>query len=168
MWDRLLNIVISILILLSLGLVCTEVVLRYFLPRYLSDWGLEFTIYFTVWAIFLAGAPLVRDSRHIRADILLHLMPQWGQRVLEIVSLVAGLIFAAVLTGYGARMVWLAYDLGEKSESSAKFPLFLYYLALPVGTALMLFELVRRLYVYIFAYDAERMRITEEHVMRDK
>jgi C4-dicarboxylate transporter DctQ subunit len=65
-------------------------------------------------------------------------------------------------------MVWLAFDLGEKSESSMKFPLWLYYLALPVGTAFMLIELVRRLYAYLFVYDAERMRVTEEHVLRDK
>lgn len=168
MWDRILNVVISTLLLCALTLVCVEVVLRYFLPRYLTDWGLEFTIYATVWAMFLAGGSLVRDSRHIRADIVLHMLPPVGQRVLEIVSLIAGIIFAAVLTGFGARMVWLAYSLGEKSESSAKFPLFLYYLALPVGTAMMLVELLRRLAIYVLHYDAERMRVTEEHVIRDK
>lgn len=168
MWSRILNTIVGVLIVCALALVCTEVVLRYYFPRYLKDWGLEFTIYFTVWAVFLCGGALVRESRHIRADILLQMMPPSVQRLLEIVAILAGLAFTGVLTGYGARMVWIAYTLGEKSESSAKFPLYLYYLALPVGTGLMMIELLRRLYLFVFKFDPNTMRVTHDDVIRDK
>ncbi len=81
------NGLMALLVVLALFLICKEVVVRYFVPQYLTDYGLEFTIYFTVWAIFLGGAPLVREGRHVRADILLHLLPPPAQRILEILSL---------------------------------------------------------------------------------
>lgn len=168
MLDKIEKLLMALLMLGALGLVCTEVVLRYFFPRYLQDWGLEFTVYFTVWAVLLAGGALIREGRHVRADVLLHALPTGGQRWLEVVALVVAAVFAGALTYFGIQMVWLAYTLGEHSESSARFPLWLYYLSLPVGAALMTFEILRRLRRYVFQYDAHAMSITAEDVMRDK
>ena len=122
------NVLMAVLAIATLAIVSYEVIVRYFFPRYLTDWGMELTIYFTVWSIFIAGASLVRESRHVRADILLLLLPVWAQRLLEIVALIIGLIFACVLTWFGFQMVQNAQSLGELSESSLRFPLWLYYL----------------------------------------
>lgn len=162
------NVLIALLAIATLTLVSVEVVLRNFFPRYLTDWGMEFTIYFTVWSIFLAGPALVREGRHVRADILLTLLPAWAQRILEIVGLIWALIFAGVLTWYGWWMVENAWRLGENSESSMRFPLWIYYMALPVGMTLMLIPLVRRLYRYAFQFDPDTMLVTHEQVARDK
>jgi len=168
MLKKLENGLMAILVVLALFLICKEVVVRYFMPQYLTDYGLEFTIYFTVWAIFLGGAPLVRESRHVRADILLHLLPPRAQRGIEILSLLVGLIFTCVLTYYGWLMVQNSISLGERGESSAHFPLFLYYMALPVGMTLMIPAFVWRLYLMIFRFDPATMLVSEEHVLRDK
>lgn len=168
MLEKFENALMALLAVLSLGLVSIEVALRYFFPRYLTDYGMEFTIYFTVWAIFLAGGPLVREGRHVRADILLHMLPPGAQRVLEIVALLVGLAFAVTLSWYGWQMVLSSIDLGEKSESSAKFPLYLYYMALPFGTTLMIPPFLYRLYLYIFRFDPSTMLVTADHVARDK
>lgn len=168
MLEKIENALMALLSVLALFLVCKEVVVRYFMPQYLTDYGLEFTIYFTVWAIFLAGAPLVRESRHVRADILLHMFPASGQRIIEIVSLLVGLFFTCVLTYYGWLMVQNSISLGERGESSAHFPLFLYYMSLPVGMTLMIPPFIRRLYLIIFRFDPSTMLVTEEQVLRDK
>lgn len=162
------NGVMAILVVLALFLICKEVVVRYFMPRYLTDYGLEFTIYFTVWAILLGGAPLVRESRHVRADILLHMLPAPAQRGLEILSLVVGLVFTCVLTYYGWMMVDNSISLGERGESSAHFPLYLYYMALPAGMTLMIPSFLWRLYLILFRFDPATMLVTEEDVLRDK
>jgi len=168
MLARIENILMALLAALGLALVATEAVVRYFFPRYLTDWGMEFTIYFIVWAIFIAGAPLVRESRHVRADIVLHMLPPAGQRFLEIVALLVGLIFASTLAFYGWDMVLSSHGLGEKSESSARFPLYWYYMALPFGMTLMIPPFLYRLYLYIFRFDPATMLVTEDHVARDK
>ena len=162
------NVLMALLAVLGLALVVTEVFLRYFFPRYLTDWGMEFTIYFSVWAIFIAGAPLVREARHVRADILLLMLPKGAQRVLEIVGLLVGLLFVSALAYHGWEMVLNSYGLGEKSESSARFPLYWYYMALPFGMTLMIPPYLYRLYLYIFRFDPKTMLVTEEHVARDK
>jgi len=162
------NLLMALLAIATLFLVSFEVVTRYFFPEHLSDWGMEFTIYFTVWAIFIAGAPLVREARHVRADILLMLLPPAAQRILEIVALLIGLGFACALTWYGWEMVGNAYGLGERSESSMRFPLWIYYMALPLGATLMIFPFIKRLYLYIFCFDPETMLVTYEHIARDK
>jgi C4-dicarboxylate transporter, DctQ subunit len=162
------NILMAGLAVATLVLVSYEAVVRYLFPRNLTDWGMEVTIYLTVWAIFIAGAPLVRESRHVRADILLIMLPGWAQRALEILALLVGLAFALALTWYGAQMVMRAYSLGENSESSIRFPLWVFYLALPVGTALMVPPFLHRLYLYLFHFDPKTMLVTHEQVIRDK
>lgn len=162
------NTLMAVFSTLALSLVCYEVVVRYFFPKYLSDYGLELTVYFTVWAIFFAAAPLIREGRHVRADIVLHLLPPGAQRWLEVLALLVGLTFAGLLTYYGWLMVANAYDLGEKSESSLRLPLYIYYAALPVGTTLMIPPFLFRLYSFIFRFDPATMLVTEEHVARDK
>lgn len=158
----------AVLVVFALFLICKEVIVRYFVPQYLTDYGLEFTIYFTVWAIFLGGAPLVRESRHVRADILIHMLPAGAQRGIELLSLLVGLIFTCVLTYYGWLMVDNSISLGERGESSAHFPLFLYYMALPVGMTLMIPAFVWRLYLLLFRFDPATMLVSEEDVLRDK
>lgn len=162
------NALMALFVTLALGLVCYEVVVRYFFPRYLTDFGLELTVYFTVWAIFIAGAPLIREGRHVRADILMHMLPPTAQRLLEILGILVGLVFTCVLAYYGWLMVQNSIDLGEKSESSLRMPSYLYYASLPVGMTLMIWPFLRRLYDYIFRFDPETMLVTEEHVARDK
>ena len=162
------NGLMAILVTLALFLICKEVVVRYFMPQYLTDYGLEFTIYFTVWAILLAGASLVREGRHVRADILLHMLPASAQRGIEILSLFVGLVFTCVLAYYGWLMVENSISLGERGESSAHFPLFVYYMALPAGMTLMIPAFLWRLYLIIFHFDPATMLVTEEHVLRDK
>ncbi|MCB1546939.1 MAG: TRAP transporter small permease [Hyphomicrobiaceae bacterium] len=167
-WRRLEDLVIGILAVMALVLICNEFIMRKFYPTLLPDWGTEFVIYFTVWAMLLAGAPLVRDSRHVRADILLrHFSPGW-QRFLEIFVTICGIIFTAVVFWYGLSIVELAFRLDEKSESSMRFPLYIYYAFVPLGFGLMAGEYVIRLYRLIFRFDPETMLVTDEHVMRDK
>lgn len=168
MLKRIENVLMALLAIATLAIVSYEVVVRYFFPRYLTDWGMELTIYFTVWAIFVAGASLVRESRHVRADIILIMLPVWAQRLLEIVALIVGLIFACVLTWFGIQMVLNAQGLGELSESSLRFPLWLYYLCVPVGAGLMIPPFLNRLYLCIFRFDPETMLVTHEQVTRDK
>ena len=162
------NGVMALLVTQALCLICKEVVVRYFMPQYLTDYGLEFTIYFTVWAILLGGAPLVRESRHVKADILLHMLPAGAQRMVEILGLTIGLVFTCVIAYYGWLMVASSISLGERGESSAHFPLFLYYMALPAGMTLMIPAFLWRLYLMIFRFDPATMLVSEEHVLRDK
>ncbi|MGI9380316.1 MAG: TRAP transporter small permease [Methyloligellaceae bacterium] len=167
-WNRVENFVMGLFAICALSLTCFEVFVRYFYPRYLPDWGTEFVVYFVVWAIFIAGSALVEQSRHVRADLIIRLLSPQVQRILQIITLLIGLFFAAVLFWYGIEVVEFARNLDERSESSMLFPLWVYYLGLPTGMGLMIIRYLRQIYLYAFQFDKETMLIGEESVFRDK
>ncbi len=167
-WGRIEAWLMGVLAAMALALICFEVATRYFAPTYLPDWGSEFVIYFVVWAIFIAGSSLVEEGRHVRADIIIRLLSPVWQRVLELVSCAAGLLFCAVVAWYGLEVVTFAYDLEEVSESSMQFPLYLYYAGMPLGFGMMVIRYIIRIYRYLFKFDAATMVISDEEVLRDK
>lgn len=169
-WNAAEAVLMSTFAILALLLVVYEVAVRYFFPAYLPDWGSEFVIYFTVWAIFIAGSSLVHEHRHIRADIVILLLPTQVQRLLEIFSALVGLAFCAIVGWYAWQVVDFAHRLDERSESSILFPLYLYYLCMPVGFALMSIRYLLRIKRYLFNFDPDTMtaRARLEHPAGDK
>ena len=75
------------------------------------------------------------------------------QRGLMILAALAGFAFAAVMCWYGVQMVEFAMSVGERSESTLRFPLWLFYLCLPVGMALTVVGYLAQLWRLLFAFD---------------
>ncbi len=167
-WNRLEAWLMGLLASVALLLICYEVTMRYFYPRLLPDWGAEFVIYFTVWAIFIAGSALVGEGRHVRADIVVRHLPSGVQRVLELFNAAVGLLFCALVCKYAVDVVDFAYRMDERSESSMLFPLYLYYLGLPLGLGLMTVRYAIRIKRYLFDFDAATMTVRDEDVLRDR
>ena len=163
-WDEVERVLTGVVASVALLISCYEMFTRYFFPRQSPDWATEIVIYLIVWAVFLSGSALVRDNRHVRADLVIRLFgPQW-ERVFEIFNCMVGVLFCGVLTYYGYEVVEFAYEVDERSESSLLFPIFLYYLCLPVGMSLMTVRYVVRVWRYTFAFDPETMTIVDDDV----
>ncbi len=152
-WGRIEDSVMGVLAACALALICYEVVVRYFIPAWLPDWGAEVTIYFTVWAMLIAGGSLVTSRRHIRADLLVRSLPERLQWLLELFNLIVGLLYCGLVAKFGLDVVAFARMLDERSESSIQFPLWIFYIALPVGFGLMAIRYVLRLYRFLFHFD---------------
>ena len=167
-WAKTEDVLMGIFAMMALALICFEVVVRYFYPAMLPDWGSEFVIYFVVWAIFLGGSSLVEEGRHVRADIIVRMFSHQTQRILEIISCLTGILFCGVVFWFAIDVVNFAYEMDERSESSILFPLFIYYLGMPVGFGLMVIRYLMRLYRYLFHFDAATMVISDDDILRDK
>lgn len=152
-WGYVEDTVIGVFSSVALLLVCYEVVVRYFFPAYLTDWGAEVTIYLVVWSMLLAGSPLVLNARHIRADLVVRMLPINAQWLIELINLTVGLIYCAIVSYYAVQVVLFARQLGEVSESSLQFPLWIFYIALPLSFGLMAVRYVFRIYRYLFHFD---------------
>lgn len=168
LWAKTEDFLMGLLAMMALALICFEVGTRYFFPRYLPDWGSEFVIYFVVWGIFLGGSSLVEEGRHVRADIVIRMFSHSAQRTLEIINCLSGILFCGVVFWFAADVVNFAYTMDERSESSILFPLYLYYLGMPIGFGLMVIRYAMRLYRYLFMFDPETMVITDDDLVRDK
>jgi len=137
---------------------------RYFLPQLTTDWGLDLVIFALMWAVFVAGSGLVRDGRHIRADLLIRMFPPNAQRACEIFNAVTGVLFCGLFTYFGSRTVTFAYNLNEVTEASLQFPVWIYYLGLPVGLSLMTIRYLIRLKIYLFEWDEATMALRLDKV----
>lgn len=117
---------------------------RYLYPPASTHWIDEVVIYLIIWASCLSFSGLVASNAHVRADLVLRLLPPRTQRVVEGFNTLAALVLCGLLVWFGGRIVFDAWDIGETSLSELQFPMWIYYLALPVGAALMALRYLAR------------------------
>jgi len=137
--------VIALLAGAALVLACNAMLSRYLLPGLALDWTFEVIIFLVIWAVFLAAARLVTVGGHIRIDIVLQRLGPRAQRWFALFAAALALAVAILLLWSGVLVVSEALRWGETSSSTLRVPLWIYYLSLPVGAALMALRLVLRI-----------------------
>lgn len=121
------------------GLVCTNVVLRYAFDAPLV-WADQITGYGMVYITFLAAPWVLVKRRHIAVDLLQESLGPPGRLLL-------GAVLGAVGFLYCAAFTWLAWgELGRILARNSQFsdailvPQWMIYWVLPAGSALMALE----------------------------
>ncbi|KMK68272.1 TRAP transporter small permease [Puniceibacterium sp. IMCC21224] len=126
----------GLLALAAALLTVSESILRYLAPTLLPDWGAEVTVYLVGWAVMLGASRLIRDQMHVSVDMLVEALPPRTRWVLRVFTCLFGVVIAGFIAYAGWLMVDFALMLGERSDSSIRFPMWGYYAAIPVGFAL--------------------------------
>lgn len=126
---------ISVAIMLVL-----QVVLRYGFS-YSLPWPEEAARYLMIWIVMLSGSLLVRDDQLVRVDFLDYL---WPQSLLVWRNVAFRLLLACML----AVLVWQGWDQAvfgmRRTTTALQISWFWPYLAIPVGGALMLIQMLAR------------------------
>lgn len=123
----------------ALGIVAVtlnETALRVFYPRGLPDWGAEVSTYMMAWGLMLSLPVLVLRGENIAADFLVNLIPAKMRRAIGLGEDIAGAVFCAFVAWGGYLATELAHRLGQISDTSLQFPMWMYILAVPVGFGL--------------------------------
>jgi len=136
-YEKSIEFIAGVFSAIALCIVCVEVFLRYFFPLLLPDWGREVVIYLFSWAIMLVGGLLIKEDRHVRADLVNELFPKASLKYFDLIVALIGIIFCVALTWFGVKTVIFAKTFEEISDSSIQFPMYLFYLCLPVGMLFM-------------------------------
>lgn len=112
----------------------------------LSDtWVTDVTTYLMGYMTFVGTAPLAWHGRHLKVDVLGHLLGARARRALEAVSCVLVTAVSLVLAWLSAGF-WLdAWQSGERSWGMLSMPLWIPYLSLGVGSLLLALAQVVRL-----------------------
>lgn len=144
-WDRAEQAIVGILGLAALACAVWQVLSRYFFPQQSIGYAEEVIVYLLIWAVMIVSSQLVRTDSHVRPDVLRNVVPAAVARWLEMFNCVAAIVFCAGLTWYGWQIVATATAIDERSASDLRFPMWIYYAALPAGGALMAIRYAIRL-----------------------
>lgn len=127
------------LVVISVALILfVQVILRYVFNASLP-WPEEASRYLMIWAVMLGGSILVKDEQLVCVDFFDKV---WSKRLIVYRNLlfrVMLLIMLAVLFYYGLDQALFAM---KRTTTATQISWFWPYLAIPVGAALMLFQMV--------------------------
>lgn len=132
---------------------------RYIDPAHSITWAEEVIVYIAVWAVMIVASNLVHTDGHVRPDLVLRLLPAPVQRWVETSNCLVAIIFCFGMVWYGWGVVNTALLLDQSSSSDLQFPMWIYYLALPVAGGLMLIRYIGRLVRYVFLFDPKTMTV---------
>jgi C4-dicarboxylate transporter, DctQ subunit len=144
-WDRAEQTIAGLLGIAALALALWQVTSRYFFPQNSISYAEEAIVYLVIWAIMIVSSQLVRADGHVRPDLVLNVVPANAKRWMEAFNSVAAIAFCAALTWYGWQVVATALLIDEHSSSDLRFPMWVYYAALPAGGLLMSLRYLIRL-----------------------
>ena len=158
-WDWIERTLVGVLGACAMGIAAVQVFGRYIAPGEAITWAEEVIVYIAVWAVMIIASQLVRNDGHVRPDLVLRLLPAAAQRWVEIFNCLVALAFTFGMLWYGYKVVGTALLLDQRSSTELQFPLWIYYLALPAGGALMFGRYVIRLARYAFFFDPATMTV---------
>lgn len=118
---------------------------RYLQPAWFVDWAEETVVYLVIWSVWIASGTLVEENRHVRADLVIRLLPPSARYWIEIANTLVGFAFCGLVAWIGIDIVTLAIELDERSTSSLRMPMWIYFACVPVGTGLMALRYAQRL-----------------------
>jgi C4-dicarboxylate transporter, DctQ subunit len=158
-WDRIEETLVGLLGLVALLIGLLQVIGRYFDPARAISYAEEVIVYLIIWAIMIVSSQLVRRDGHVRPDLVLRLLPPRVLRWVEIFNCLVAIVFCGALIWYGWEIVDTSLLIDERSATDLQFPMWIYYLALPVGGALMLVRYIMRLVRFAFFFDPATMTV---------
>ena len=139
---RLLSRLVEGLIILGAAVIVTivtiEVVLRYLFGHSLI-FTEELSRYLMVWVVFLGGALAVRDGSHIRINVLAKRFSVKRRRLVHVIAHALTGIFLVVVTVEGLKILPRQLD---QMCITIDVSMFYFYLAIPVGSVLMMLFLL--------------------------
>ncbi len=152
-WDRMERAAVGLLGLAALAIGLAQVAGRYAAPAHAISYAEEVIVYLVVWAIMIVTSQLVATDGHVRPDLVLRALGPRARRGLEVFNCLVALVFCGGMVWFGWQIVATALLLDERSSTDLQFPMWAYYLALPVGGGLMALRYLARLLRLLFAAD---------------
>lgn len=111
-------------------------------------WAQEACIYLFVWMAKFGAAYGVRTGIHVGVDILAERLEGAARKTITTIAMSGGVIFTAIITWIGTDFVWHVRAGGQTSPD-LEMPMWIIYLAVPLGSALMCFRFIQALHRFL-------------------
>lgn len=136
-------------------LVFLQVVTR-FVFNISVGWSAELSRYLLIWITWISMSYTIRKNDHIRITLVVERLPEKFKKVIEVIVIVVWSSFAFVMAYVGTEVVQTIKLMGQKT-STLGISMWVVYLIIPIGGALMLIRLVQQLY---FVFKPEKNAIS--------
>ena len=146
--SRFVGFVSAGMIVLSIIITCQMIFVRYFLNKS-TVWQTEAIIYLMVSATLL-GLPYVQVLRgHVNVNLIPMILNPLAKKGLIIGNLTISILVLSVMSGFGYELTSLAFRKNWTSDTIWAFPLWIPYLAMPLGFGLFALQLTADLFKII-------------------
>lgn len=122
-------------------LIFVQVVLRYVF-NYSLYWSEEMARYLIIWFIFIGSSIAVREKSHATVDLLLTYLPSRYKHILSMIGSSIAIIFFVMIIISGFQTIENVLRFSNTTPALG-IPMFIPYLAIPVGSALMVFRFLQ-------------------------
>jgi len=116
-------------------------------------------------AAFLALAHTFKRGEHIRVTLFLDRFGRTTHRVLQIWSHGAGLVLAALLAWYSARLVFQSFQFNDISQGNDATPLWIPQLAMALGSLVFVIAMADS-FIGVLRHLEPRQRATDAEPVR--
>ncbi|WP_221039397.1 TRAP transporter small permease [Gelria sp. Kuro-4] len=129
-----LRAVLGIALCIMTASVTWQVVLRYVFGR-ANVWSEELARFSFVWLVMLGSSLAIRSNRHMSIDFIKEKMSPQLQLLLSASSTILCMVFVAVIGWQGLQLLTIT---SRQLSGGMRIPMAYPYLAIPVGSLLML------------------------------
>ncbi len=139
--SRICGIVAGILVGLAILVVCQMVFMRYVLGAS-TIWQTEFVIFSLVGSTLIGSPYVLLIKGHVNVDLLPVYLGQRGRYFMALLASVLALIFCSLLGLMGFELFHEALTKGWRTDTVWSLPLWIPYIALPIGIGLLCLQYV--------------------------
>jgi len=149
--SKVFGVAAALLVTSAIFVVCQMVVLRYFLNES-TVWQTEYVTYVIVAATFL-GAPYVLLTKgHVNVDLLPHYLPPRPKKLMAIFASVIALVFCLIFAWQAYLLLEEAITGGWVTDTIWELPLWIPYLPMAFGMALLCVQYIAEILAIAFDY----------------
>lgn len=141
MLDNIEKYLLFVLLAAMTIIVGMQVIARFILHDSLS-WSEEIARYLLVWTTFIGASLGVKQGAHIGVEAFTLLLPKKARKVVNYIAVVLCVIFCVAVLIESSTILQKQIATNQISPA-VQMPMWIPYLALPVGTVLMTFRFIQ-------------------------
>jgi len=122
-------------------LIFINVIMRYFFGTSIP-WSGELARYLIIWFIFIGSSIAVRERAHAKVDVLIAHVPPYYKKALSILASALGIVFCGFIIVSGIQTIQTVVSFTNITPALG-IPMYIPYLALPIGAALMMYRFIQ-------------------------
>ncbi|SMX32304.1 TRAP transporter small permease [Actibacterium lipolyticum] len=143
----------SAMIVIAVAITCQMIFIRFVLNGS-TVWQTEAVIYLVISATLIGLSYVQRLRGHVNVDLIPLMLKPRARYYMAIFTLSMSSLIIAVMLWYGYEYWHFAWDRGWRSDTVWGVKLWIPYLSIPVGLALLLLQLIADLVAVILKIDA--------------